>query len=123
MANVLEKNKKLKIVSKVSTLALKLARESFFSPTVMAQSTPSGGRNVACLPPEELYQLKTVVFQLFLRFWRAPQDYELLWDDCMTSIEQGCKRLPVTKITVGTCSYMYNAIIMITCTCTYIYTT
>jgi len=36
MANVLEKNKKLKIVSKVSILALKLARESSFGPAVMA---------------------------------------------------------------------------------------
>ena len=42
MANVLEKNKKLKTVSKVSTFALKLARESIFSPAVMAQCTPSG---------------------------------------------------------------------------------
>lgn len=71
---------------KVGTLALLLARESFFGEDVMAQCTTQGHGDKSGLPIVELMQLKEEIKKTFPQYWNAPQQIEYLWSKCTESI-------------------------------------
>ena len=89
---VIDRNPKLLSESKVSTLALKLARESFFGEAVMLKCTVAGDRELPGLPEHEVQLLKNQILTLFPGYWNSPVEFEPLWIKCTKSIGQGCKR-------------------------------
>lgn len=84
---------KLKVESKIGTLAVKLARTSFFGPDVMAKCTVQGVRDYPGLPSAELGELKIALFRLFPQYWSNPAEFESLWGTCIEALGQACKRL------------------------------
>lgn len=94
---VVAKYPKLRTVSKASTLAVKLAKESVFGEDVMRQCTVHGTRQLPGLPVKELFHLKKAVFDQFPQFWSHPPQFESVWQDCGTSINQSCKSLRANK--------------------------
>ena len=75
--------------SKIHTLALKLATESYFGTKVMAQCTVMGCTAYKGLPISELNGLKQF---LLVKYWSAPHDFEPVWSRCVASIGHGCTR-------------------------------
>ena len=90
---VVSKYSKMKTESKVGTLAVKLARQSFFGDDVMRRCTVQGVREYSGLPFVELGQLKQTIFKLFPQYWRNPSEFEGVWSTCVESVGQACKRL------------------------------
>ena len=90
---VLEENTKLRTESAAGTLCQKLAKEAIFGKELMRRCTPNGTRDFPALPREELYTLKTIMFNQFPRFQRCPGAFESVWKKCVVAIEQACKRL------------------------------
>ena len=86
-------NAKYKVHNKVSTLAVKLAKEAIFGDTVIRKCTVSGEREFPALPQNELQDLKRIIFQQFPHYWQAPLEFELQWKSCCECIGQDCKRL------------------------------
>ena len=89
------KNKYADLVGKegkVGTLALFLARESYFGDEVMSQCTAHGQGDKPGLPFNELMQLKEDIRDSLPQKWNSPQEIELLWMKCTEAISQGCKR-------------------------------
>ena len=90
---VIENNHKLTKLSKISTLALKISRDALFGENVMKKCTALGCRELPGLPRAELYQLKQALFELFPCYWKNPDDFEVVWSECIDAIGQLCKRL------------------------------
>ena len=90
---VLKSHPKLMCVSKLPTLAVKLAKESFFGAEVMSKCTVAGNRDLPGLPTKELDSLKHTLFTLFPQYWQSPQEFEPLWKSCTEAVGQACKRL------------------------------
>ena len=88
---VVEKYATLKTPGAMSTLAVKLARESFFGEEVMKRCTPQGKTEHDSLPDKELFQLKLYLKQLFPALSKA--DFEGYWKACSNAVGQACKRL------------------------------
>ena len=84
---------KLQTESKVSKLAVKLARESFFGEDVMAKCTVMGFNRYPALPIPELAELKQTLFALFPKYWANPILFEKVWKECAEAIGQACKRV------------------------------
>ena len=78
--------------SKIHTLALKLATESYFGTKVMAQCTVMGCTAFKGLPISELNSLKQFLFSILVKYWSAPHDFEPVWSRCVSSIGHGCTR-------------------------------
>ena len=97
---VVEKYRKLKTVGNASALAVKLAKESFFGERVLIRCTVYGARDEPALPTAELSQLKQAIFNLFPQFWQSPTQFEPVWNNCTTSINQSCKSLR-SKVSVN----------------------
>ena len=91
--SVMEKYRKLKTVGSAGTLAVKLAKESFFGEEVLVRCTVYGAREQPGLPIEELNQLKQTIFNQFPQFWRSPMQFETVWNSCIVSINQCSKNL------------------------------
>ena len=72
--------------SKLSRLAVKIAREAVFGQQVMRESTPLGSNNLKALDFEKLLAIKGAV-QLFCN----QGDLESTWKVCMEAIGQACK--------------------------------
>ena len=89
----LDRFPKLQTESKVSNLAVKLARSSFFGEDVLAQCTLMGFGKYPALPTAELNDLKQTIFSLFPKYWSNPIEFETIWKDCGEAIGQVCKRL------------------------------
>ena len=81
------------VPSKVTTLAVKLARKAVFGDNVMRRCTPYGARDFPELPITELAELKQTIRNLFPMYWNKPQEFEVLWTKCVDAIGQACKRL------------------------------
>ena len=94
---VIEANHKLSKVSKVSTLAVKIARDAVFGEAVMRKCTAMGNRELPGLPRKELFEVKTALFDLFPSYWRSSEEFETVWATCIESIGQACKRLRLKK--------------------------
>ena len=93
VAQCLDRYCKLQTESKVSVLAVKLAREALFGPNLMMQCTTMGHGRFPGLPTKELNDLKQTIFSLFPKYWSSPAIFEGLWRNCAESIGQACKRL------------------------------
>ena len=79
---------------KVGTVAQTLAKQAIFGTAVMKQCTPAGSKDLPALPKAELFQLKVVVFRQLPKYWRKPDDFEIVWKErCWVAIEQACRRL------------------------------
>ena len=75
---VIDRNQGLICESKVSTLALKLARELCFGEDVMVRCTVIGDRELPALPQHELDLLKSQILTLlFPAYWTAPMNLSL----------------------------------------------
>ena len=88
---IISKNRHLVKESKVSTLAVRLARDAFFGSRVLQECTVSGCRGLPALPIDELNDLKQTVFELFPHFWKEPIEFESLWAKCAEAIGQAAK--------------------------------
>ena len=88
---VVEKYISLKTPSKMSTLAVKLARESFFGKNTMEKCTPKVKSEYDSLSEANLYDLKLYLVQSFPSLSRP--DFEGYWKGCLNSIGQACKGL------------------------------
>ena len=80
---------------KLTTLAIVLARESFFGDDVLKICTPKGHVDKPALPHQELMELKEVLRGAYPQFWSAPHLFESQWVTCkcLDSIGQACKRV------------------------------
>lgn len=89
---VVEKHPKLLKASKIPTLAVKLAREAYFGPSVMKHCTVRGTSGLHALPEKGLCDLKLFLKKLSLpRFVSNNIDFESIWKSCIESIGQACK--------------------------------
>ena len=81
----------------MSTLAVKLAKESFFGKDLMAKCTVKGTREFGPFPEADLLKLKWFLSQLFPTYTK--HDFEEAWKTCIDSIDQACKglRKPMAK--------------------------
>lgn len=89
----IDKYPKLQVESKVSQLAIKLAKESFFGDSVLLQCTVAGQGKLSALPNAPLNDLKRAIFKLLPKYHQHPMSFEKTWKDCSEAIGQCCKRL------------------------------
>ena len=99
---VADANKHLQNKEKAPTLCQLLARECFFGKNVMKRCT-SGGKgskgseksatdaNTFGLPRDEMNALKKTMVDL-LKYKECPEDFEPVWDDCVTAVGSACRR-------------------------------
>ena len=91
---VVNKYANLNCVSRMPTLAVKLAKESFFGDNVLIQCTVNGRREQPPLPPYTLAKLKEYLETLFIDTQRCIKpEFEGRWSKCLKSIGQACKNL------------------------------
>lgn len=83
--------------SKMSTVAVKLAREVFFGDSVLERCSPRGGGKAPSLPHRVLNTLKMTLFELFPSYWSIPESFEQKWVLAQDAIAQHCKRLRKKK--------------------------
>lgn len=80
--------------SRLTRLAVRLAKEAYFGEKVMEKCTVQGIRHYNALPRSELNDLKKFMLDLSLpRFVDTRGAFEILWKDCVISIGQACKNL------------------------------
>ena len=94
-------------MSKILTLAVRLAKESYFVCKVMASCTVRGVGDQPALPKTELDKLKSFLQKLTVpRFVSSRIEFENLWKSCVESINQSCKAIRTAiregKISFGT---------------------
>ena len=80
-------------VSRIGTLAQRLAQESYFGDDVLEKCTVMGCRDSPALPIKELNDLKQKIFSLFPQFWNNAAQFESVWVSCFNAIGQRCKRI------------------------------
>ena len=68
----------------------------FFGEEVMARCTVVGNHDLPALPTAEKNQ-QNLLFSLFPQYWRSPQEFKPVWNGCVNSIGQGCKRLHTSE--------------------------
>ena len=90
---VLAKYSNLQKETKLSELAVKLSRESFFGEKVMAESTVYGARCCKTLPSDKVQSLKLTLLQLCPQYLYQPHLFEPIWSHCCGSINHACARL------------------------------
>lgn len=96
---VIKKYSNYRSLSRVSTLAQRLASESYFGDDVLEKCTVMGCRDNPALPLKELNELKQKIFSLFPQFWGNPIQFEDTWTTCANAIGQRCKRKKKKKNT------------------------
>ena len=90
---VLAKFPKLRGVTKVGQLSVKLAREAFFGTDIMRHCTVYGCGSCHPLPHKELLELKAVIKDVF-KFTHTEEEFELLWkNSCEAAIGHACSSL------------------------------
>lgn len=90
---VVDKNIAFLNKTKLPTLAVRLARESYFGPEVMIRCTVRGVGSYHALPREQLNKLKKFLQDLALpRLVDRKVEFEELWKLCVISIGQACKQ-------------------------------
>ena len=76
------------------TLAVKLAKESFFGDSILIQCTGNGRREQPPLPPYTLAKLKQYLVSNFVDTQRCIKpEFERRWSKCPKAIGQACKNL------------------------------
>jgi len=76
---------------RVPTLAVKLAKESYFGKRLMRDCTVKGTREQPALHADRLEQLKEFLRNFFSKM--PSHEFEGLWRQCIDSIGQACKSL------------------------------
>ena len=79
--------------TKLSSLAVKLARESFFGEAVMSESTVYGARDKKQLPSEKVLQLKETLLNLCPQYKYHPHQFEPIWNKSCDAINHACAKL------------------------------
>lgn len=96
---VLDQNEKLQKLSKIPTLAIKLAREAFFGKEIMARCTVRGTGTYHALPQDTLEEMRQFIFRLsFPRHLTSRIEFEDVWRKCVESVGQACKALRNNKV-------------------------
>lgn len=91
--DVVDRNSKLLSKNKLPTLAVRLAKESYFGPEIMIRCTIRGIGSHHALPCIELDQLKKFLCSLALpRFVKRNVEFEEVWKLCINAIGQACKQ-------------------------------
>ena len=91
---VVEKYPKLLNITKIPTLSVRLAKESFFGKEIMKLCTVRGTGSLHPLPVAELTQLKQFLMNICVpRLTPTKIEFESLWKSCTESIGQACKSL------------------------------
>ena len=77
---------------KLSRFAVKLAKEVYFGPDVMAACTMQGTKIYHRIPEKELDELKEFIYrQAVPAIYKSRLDFEAGWKDCWYAIGQSCK--------------------------------
>ena len=90
---IIRKYPNYQTVSRIGTLAQRLAQESYFGDDVLEKCTVMGCRDSPALPIKELNDLKQKIFSLFPQFWNNAAQFESVWVSCSNAIGQRCKRV------------------------------
>ena len=91
---VVDKYPKMLKESKIPTLSIRLAQQSFFGKEVMSYCTFRGVGSYHALPETEVKKLKEFLKNLTLpSIVSSRPDFEILWKKCIESIGQSCKAL------------------------------
>ena len=91
---VVGKYSKFLVRSKIPTLAVKLANEAFFGPTVMSYCTFQGVGSYHALPQQEVKKMKDFLYTVsFPSVVSSRIDFEDVWRKCVESVGQKCKKL------------------------------
>ena len=98
---ILAKYQNLHKEDKLGTLAVKLARESFFGENIMAESTVYGARGKKQFPSEKVVQLKHLLFQLCPQYKYHPHQFEPIWNKCCDAINHACSKVRNKRPTVS----------------------
>lgn len=88
---VVDKYKQLKTVSRMSTLSVRLAKESFFGKETMRNCTVRGTREHDALPAKKLSDLKRFLQHVFSGC--SQPEFEVAWKNCIDAIGQSCNSL------------------------------
>jgi len=89
---VIAKYKQYHKEDKISTLAQKLAEQSYFGDSFLARCTVLGTSRYPALPISVLNDLKRKIFLLLPEYWLNPEKFEDTWKKCSHAIGQRCKR-------------------------------
>lgn len=83
--------------SKMSTLAVKLSKESYFGNEIMVLCTVKGTGKFHALPESVMKEFKLFLLELSVpRCVPTRLEFEVVWKDCLESIGQACKNLRKT---------------------------
>ena len=88
---VTAKYPQLTTLSKISTLAVKLARECYFGKDLMKSCTVRGTREHDGLPADKLEDMKSFLQYLFPKC--SQPEFERAWKNCVDAIGQCCNAL------------------------------
>ena len=84
--------------SKMSTLAVKLSKESYFGNELMSLCTVKGTGKFHALPEPLMKEFKVFLLELSVpRCVPTRLEFEVLWKDCVEAIGQACKNLRTCK--------------------------
>jgi len=91
---VIEKYPKMMKISKIPTLAIKLAKEAYFGKQIMSKCTVRGTRALHALPETELQQMKKFIKELcYPHLVVSIIEFENVWKACVEAVGQACKFL------------------------------
>ena len=88
---------KLLKLSKIPTLSVKLARDSYFGKEVMVCCTVRGLSGFHALPVQPLKDLKRYLLQICVPSLTTTLEFEAVWKNCIEGIGQACKALRASK--------------------------
>ena len=88
--DVVQKYPNYRMESKMTSLAVKLAREAFFGDEILRRCTPRGWTN---LPHDVLTTLKEELYHLYPSYWTRPECFKKCWAQVQDAIGQTCKCL------------------------------
>ena len=83
---------RLLTLSKIGTLSVKLAKESYFGIELMSTCTVYGCRGKPALPKEILMKMKSFLLQYF-NCTKCPEDFEVHWRYCVDAINHACNSM------------------------------
>ena len=92
--DVVEKYTRFLSISKIPTLAVRLAKESYFGKPIMALCTVRAAGKFHALPERELKELKAFMKKLCIPSLTPTQvQFEMVWKNAIESTGQACKSL------------------------------
>ena len=83
---VIEKYPKLRNISHIGRLAVRLAAESYFGKEVLRKSTVHGLQGHQPLPEDQIRALKKKIISIHPKYIDMPVEFEPLWAKCVNAI-------------------------------------